>query len=57
MATKQQLTVDIEPDQCEALTEWARQEGRSRANLIRRLLTSALERRVRRQQTAERNGA
>jgi hypothetical protein len=57
MAIKQQLTFDIEPDLSEALAEWARQEGRSRANLIRRLLTAALERRDRRQQAAERKAA
>jgi hypothetical protein len=57
MAIKQQLTFDIEPDLSEALAEWARQEGRLRANLIRRLLTAALERRDRRQQAAERKAA
>jgi hypothetical protein len=46
----EKVTVVLEPDARDAVARWAAQEGRPVSNLVRRIVSQALERRTAEQQ-------
>lgn len=52
MSKPEKLTLVLEPQTGEELREWAREEGRPIANLLRRIVSASLEQRHRQREAA-----